>query len=54
VVDLTACSILNRQLGRLERLERQLKEYGRSQSPVLAELERARLDLAHRGAKLAA
>lgn len=53
VVDLAACSILNRQLGRLERLERQLNAYGRNDSPLLAEIERVRHDLAHRGARLA-
>lgn len=54
IVDLAACGILNRQLSRLERLERQLREYGRTQSSILIELERARLDLAHRGARFAA
>lgn len=52
IVDQTACRILNRQLSRLERLERQLTEYGRSQSPVLTELSHSRLELAHKGARI--
>ncbi|GBD47036.1 hypothetical protein METY_0249 [Methylopila sp. Yamaguchi] len=54
VIDTTACHILNRQLGRLVRLERQLRDYGLTQSSVFDELARARLDLAHRGARLVA
>lgn len=52
VTDVTACTILNRQLSRLERLERQLTDYGQSQSPVIRELRRSRLELAHGGAEL--
>lgn len=51
VVDSTARTILKRQLLRLEKIQAQLKSYNAA-NPAVLEIDAARHDLAHRGAKL--
>lgn len=52
VVDLTACAILVRQISRLERIAKQLRDYGNIDPKVFTRIESVVRDLSYRGAKL--
>ena len=52
VVDLTACSILNRKLQRLAQIEKALAPFETTKKTSIQRINRLRLDLEHRGGLL--
>jgi hypothetical protein len=52
IVDLAACSLLRRQLARLERIQKRLQSYAKPNSESLLEVSKVRHDLEHRGGVL--
>jgi hypothetical protein len=52
IVDQIACSILGKQLKRLDKMGEQYATYGHADDPLLTRVSGVRRDLAYRGAKL--